>query len=143
MMLTLDQIQTLLQQKIGAPLARREQTLTWCASAADGFDVVLTQTTKKLILSYGEWSDWYLPDNAQMAAQDFLQGLSDQVRVVVTSRGGVDYQWRLESWVEGEWMWGSTVMVPNLRLWRRKQMRIVQNRLFQGPAPQVETVLED
>ena len=64
----------------------------------------------------------------------FCGGLSEAYRLEVTSRGGVDYLWRIQYQESYGWRNGSAVGIFRIRFWRRKKIRYLQNHIL--PLPQ-------
>jgi len=64
----------------------------------------------------------------------FLGGLSEAYRLEVTSRGGVDYFWRIQYQETYGWRSGSAVGIFRIRFWQRKKIRYLQNHFL--PLPQ-------
>jgi len=63
----------------------------------------------------------------------FLGGLSEAYRLEVTSRGGVDYLWRIQYQEGSGWRSGSAVGIFRIRFWERKKTRHLQNHILPLP----------
>jgi hypothetical protein len=63
----------------------------------------------------------------------FLGGLSEAYRLEVTSRGGVDYLWRIQYQESYGWRSGSAVGIFRVKFWRRKKIRYLQNHILPLP----------
>ena len=64
----------------------------------------------------------------------FLGGLAGVYRLEVTSRGGLDYLWRIQYQESYGWSRGSAVGIFRIKFWRRKKIRYLQNHIL--PLPQ-------
>jgi len=63
----------------------------------------------------------------------FLGGLSEAHRLEVTSRGAVDYLWRIQYQEDYGWRSGSAVGIFRVKFWRRKNVRYLQNHILPLP----------
>ena len=81
---------------------------------------------------------WHMEfTNEDDAIGTFLGGLSEAYRLEVTSRGGVDYLWRIQYWESGGWRSGSAVGIFRQKFWQRKKIRYLQNHIV--PLPEEKT----
>jgi hypothetical protein len=68
--------------------------------------------------------------NEEAAVNGFLNGLSDAVRLKVTSRGGVDYRWTIQFREGYGWIGGDSVGILRYPFWKKKAIRYLQNDYF-------------
>ena len=107
---------------------RREDAIWVLPSSKNGFEVALVVSPGHYTVSYAIWHTEF--SDEQMAVNAFINGLSDRVRLEVSSRGNVDYRWiALIRGPEG-WMSGGAVGIFRYRFWKKKEIRYLQNDYF-------------
>lgn len=115
--------------KVRAKLARYpelvvEETSNWIMArppGEDAFEVRLHVRAEDYIVFYVGWHA-HLEDEDD-ALELFARGLSDLVRLRVTSRGGWDCAWMLQLRQGDEWVDQSIVGLLFFPFWRRKRVR--------------------
>ena len=103
------------------------ESLTITASQPHGFDVSFAQDDDGYVVSFGPWHEHFSQSDADSALECFAFGLSENSRLRVHSRGGVDYRWTLEALEDGSWRTYSTTCLLLFPYWRRRNVRYLQN----------------
>jgi hypothetical protein len=99
-------------------------------SSEHGFEVALVVSPGFYTVSYAIWHTEVTDE--QMAVDGFLNGLSDVVRLKVTSRGKVDYLWVIQfrELKSESWFSGTAVSILRYPFWKKKEIRFLQNNYF-------------
>jgi hypothetical protein len=85
---------------------------------------------------------WHMEfDDEYSAIGTFLGGLTEEYRLEVTSRGNVDYFWRIQYRESNGWRGGSAVAIFRYQFWQEKRTRFLQNRLLRPPGKENTTVM--
>lgn len=74
------------------------------ASSKDGFDVSFFDAGDEYAVSFDGWHQRFERSNIKSALGCFGFGLSGKCRQRVSSRGGFDYKWTLETFEDGNWI---------------------------------------
>lgn len=107
---------------------RRENAIRAFPTSEKGFDVTLLVNPGSYTVCYALWHTEFADEH--LAVNAFKNGLSDTRRLRVTSRGGVDYRWRVEFRAAGRWIGGSAVGTSRYPFWKKKMTRYLQNDYF-------------
>jgi hypothetical protein len=112
-------------------------SLTYLPSAADGFRVSLSaqqaQFRVRYVVCYNGYSESEETSNCWSAITTFGFGLSTGCRLREYSRNGKAYRWVLELADKDRWIPHCETIAPSawlVQLWRRPQVRYLQNRLI-------------
>jgi hypothetical protein len=95
---------------------------------AESFAVGLAEHDDGYTIHFDGWHEDLQSEDE--ALNLFAMGLSDQVRLRVTSRGAFDHSWTLETREGIGWAEGSTTALLLFPFWRRRKVRYLQNRLL-------------
>jgi hypothetical protein len=95
---------------------------------SQGFAVGLRELGGTITVYFEGWHEDF--ETVEEALDCFTMGLSDCARLRVLSRGGVDYNWRLEAWEDAAWVPYSTTGLLFFPFWRRKVARHLQNQVI-------------
>jgi hypothetical protein len=96
----------------------------------NGFEVWLSVLEGEYKVNFEGWYERF--EDKDEALNCFALGLSSECRVKEYRRGGVAYKWALESKENGAWVAGGTVGLFFFPLWRKKEVRYLQNNLIEG-----------
>lgn len=105
----------------------RGRSITVSTGAATGFDVWFSDAREEFVVGLGGWRGHFDKDEAELALEYFLFGLSDRCRVRVDSRAGIDYKWTVEALEDGAWVTDATTSIFWARFWRPKETRYLSN----------------
>jgi hypothetical protein len=128
-----------LKDKLKAyPEVKYEETageIRVCAANEKGFEVgIVCGDEDECLVSFEGWHEDFRKNQADDAIGCFLWGLTNKVRIKVTSRGGVDYHWTVQHFEEGKWQSCGVVGLLWFPFWRKKTVRYLQNDLIKAPA---------
>jgi len=128
----IEQIIDILKQYPAIRYEFRADAIRAFAPDANGYEVaLLMHPHPSFTVCLATWHmEFY--DEAS-AVGTFLSGLTDEYRLEVTSRGGVDYRWRIQYREGSGWRNGSTVGIFRYKFWRRKKVRYLQNHILVAP----------
>ena len=90
-----------------------------------GFEIVFTDDGQEFTVHLGTWHDHF--DTPEEAIECVLFALTAQCRIRVVSRGGLAYKWTLQRYEDGEWHSGSTMAIPLVKFWRRRDEQYLSN----------------
>lgn len=100
------------------------------ATSDEGFDVSMLFLDGRYCVGFDKWGlDCFDPAEASIAAGLFAHCLSDQTRLIVTSRGGKDVSWTLEELQGGEWTPFAHISNWIPKFWLAKQVRCLRNNI--------------
>jgi len=91
----------------------------------DGFEVRVVREDRHIRVFYAGWSDTFESATEAMDCFDFA--FSDRCRLRVASRGGVDYAWRLEYYLDDAWHSDSSVQLPGPPPSGESAIRVLRN----------------
>jgi hypothetical protein len=134
-MTTIQKIVAILKQYPGVRYEFRADAIRALAPDENGYEVALLMYPQP---SYTVFlATWHMEfADEKSAIGTFLGGLSEAYRLEVTSRGGVDYLWRIQYREPNGWRSASAVGVFRINFWRKKNIRYLQNHIL--PLPQQE-----
>lgn len=92
-----------------------------------GFAVEIRELGGTVSVYFEGWHESF--ERQEEALNCFAMGLSDSARLKVLSRGGIDYNWTLETRQGTEWVPDSTTGLLLFPFWREKVTRYLQNRI--------------
>jgi hypothetical protein len=103
-----------------------DESLTILPNSENGFEVNFYEHGESFTVGFAGWHDTF--ENFEDALECFTLGLSNNCRLLVTSRGTVSYHWRVETLSNNVWsrysILGDIIPIP---FWKRKKIRILQN----------------
>lgn len=103
-------------------------SVTVSPESLDGFPVSFCQEgAASFVVSFDGWHEHF--DSESAALDCFAFGLSDQCRLRVTSRGGIDCRWTVQKLINGSWRDESQTGLLFFPFWRSRSERFHQNRI--------------
>jgi len=119
------------------PFERREDAIRALPSSENGFEVALLVNAGNYTVCYAFWHTEFTDE--QMSVNALINGLTDDVRLKVASRGKVDYRWNIQFQEPQGWVTGSAVFIFHYPFWKEKKIRYLQNDYFFVTEAQGET----
>lgn len=132
-MSAIDEIKERLQKYPLVKYEVSETHITIFPTSDMGFEVALyidnDGPDAEYTVHYNGWHEHELSKDEALESVAF--GLSTSCRIKEYSRAGAPYKWKQEYFADGEWHEGSTLATISWKLWRRKEVKILQNDLLQ------------
>ncbi len=99
---TIDRIVEKLAKYPDVRFLRKDSLLTIYAQTSNGFNVSIEQLPTEFVVAFEGWHE-HFKDEAD-ALNCFVFGLSEECRLRIVSRGGIDCCWIVEALKEGNWI---------------------------------------
>lgn len=100
-------------------------SLTVPSSSEVGFDVSISGESDDFVVHFDGWHE-HLTDPT-FATKCFLIGLTSQIRLVTTYRGGVAFKWAVKHLVDDAWQEDTTVETIFQPFWKKAVVKELQN----------------
>jgi hypothetical protein len=110
----------------------------WISAKPPGdtsFEVGLREHQNQYTVYFDGWHEEV--DGEETALNLFAMGLSESVRLAVTSRGRRAYRWTVAFRRDGAWSSGSTTGLLFFPFWKRKTVRYFQNAVIRTEGERV------
>jgi hypothetical protein len=108
-----------------------EHRLTVAAADDSGFDVSLMDFGNEVLVLWGDCHAHF--DDEQEAFRCFATGLTPTGRLIETTRGTIVVRSDMERLIDGEWRCVERFGLLFMPFWRRKRVRVYQNRWSLDP----------
>lgn len=126
----LDEIRRKLRKYPQLAVVDDGNAITVKAQATEGFDVWFFCDGNGYTVGLAGWHELFSLAEPDLALECFAFGLSDNARIRVHSRGGMEYCWALEKLDVGEWRTDSITCQLFFPFWRKKTVRYLRNDLI-------------
>ena len=124
----IDEIKQRLKRLPELKIEEKGNMITVLSKNSDGFDVWLCEKKTGYTVGFSGWHEEFKSKNEVLNC--FAFGLSDEYRLKITKRGGIDCGWTLQNFDGEQWIDESTTGLLIFPFWNKKNFEYRKNKVI-------------